>query len=95
MMTEQSLRLTVTLILAMEALLLVLCIPTLLYVGKQVEAFQSKKTVWIQHIRELRHQVATTKRNVGSINITTKTILPATLASGPWKIILPILLRLI
>jgi hypothetical protein len=95
MLTEHALNIIVTIILAVEALLLVVCIPALLYVGQQVDRIQTEKAVWIQQIRRLREQLNMAKKDISGINFTTKTVLPAALASGPWKIILPVLLRLI
>lgn len=94
-MTENSLNVVITVILGLEALLLVLCVPALLYVGQQVDRLKAEKQGWIQQLRMRRHQVAEAKKGVHQINLTAKTVLPAALASGPWKFILPVLLRLL
>jgi hypothetical protein len=70
-------------------------VPSIFYLGKQSEALSIQKERWIQEIRALRQQVNTTRKGVQGVNFTTKTLLPATLATGPWRFILPVLFRLI
>jgi hypothetical protein len=95
MMTEQSLMVTVITLLVLETLLLVLSILGIRYVGKQLDIMQVKKNEWISQLRTYRHDLERIKGGVSGVNFTTKTLLPATLASGPWKFILPLILRLI
>jgi|GEM_PF-5413729 len=91
----ESLKFWTIIALAVEVILLIALVPALMKVNK-ANAFMVENTEkWIYELRDLRVKVRTAKEGAKGLEVMAKFRLPSMLASGPLKVILPLVMRIL